>query len=145
MPSRRRSTITCAFGCDVLEIEINNAEELSKTLGSMIEQIKLLGSEGLPNELTAWQVEDMRRRYPHTETPDDKTATTEIYPRSRLSDDRRRQRRQPRVRILAKPRGAGRQSAHSNRPILRPELLTKLVERMDALMQTALKWKPGGR
>lgn len=92
-------------------------------------------------ELTAWQTQDMRRRYPSTEEINPVTAMTVIYPRSRLD------RRSPgaRARAGAKPVRRGRltrvaKPPAGTRPILRPELLDKLGERMNAMLVREVKW-----
>jgi hypothetical protein len=95
----------------------------------------------MAEELTAWQTEDMKRNYPNTTTTQN-TATTMIWPRSRLSEQRQAQRRQamrqPNRRSgLPRPRGA---LVHSARPILREELFDQLTERMDELMVDKLGW-----
>jgi hypothetical protein len=103
----------------------------------------------IPVELTNWQIEDMRRQFPNTETPDENTAETDIWPRSRSSAAHR-----PSTGIaIGRPRGTGgRRIAaprivnkgeviHSARPILRPELFQKLCERMRALLASAVPWR----
>jgi hypothetical protein len=94
-----------------------------------------------PEEVTKWQLEDMHRRYPNTTTSeanDTVTAETDVWPRSRLevSPSGHAPQKGPRQ---AKPR-IGRGIIHSNRPVLRPELLQKLKDRMMALGREAIKW-----
>ena len=95
-------------------------------------------------ELTNWQREDMRRAYPNTTLNEDE-ASTEIWPRSRLSDERQKEQQRrvwpPRVRqarrMLPRLHGA---RVISTRPILRESLKEQLVARMTTLMQECLSW-----
>jgi hypothetical protein len=109
--------------------------ELGKTIDSMIAQLAAF-PQNMADELTRWQVEDMHRRYPNT-TLQGNTATTEIWPTSRLPKKK-------------KPRGLPRKAPirpasgvriHSQRPILRPELFDKLDQRMVQLMGDKLQWR----
>jgi hypothetical protein len=97
----------------------------------------------MAEELTAWQTEDMRRRFPNTETPDENTVETDIWPTSRIVErDQKKINAILRTRRTAasRPRiGVVRSGA--NRPILRPELYDKLVKRMDELMAKELTWR----
>jgi hypothetical protein len=95
------------------------------------------------NELTAWQREDMRRRYPHTETLSRTAAMTRIYPRSRRQSTWLRAKRPPRRKPLlrGKAKRVGKPILQaSHRPILRPELFDRLRERMVAMMQREITW-----
>ena len=70
----------------MFEVSVEGLEALSKKFDELDEQIKALQTE-VPDELTAWQREDMHRRYPNTEantTGGLIEASTEIWPRSRL-------------------------------------------------------------
>jgi hypothetical protein len=95
----------------------------------------------MADELTAWQTEDMNRRYPNT-TEEGNSVSTEIWPTSRVvvSD-------QKKINAIVKARKAAGRPALGvarkgvPRPILRPELFTKLCERMDALMAKELTWR----
>jgi len=80
-------------------------------------------------ELEAWQVEDMRRRYPNIQRPGPYSAVTLIWPRSRIVDKPRRDRRRA-VVAVKRVRGGGRRLAYSTRPILHAELFDKLKDRM---------------
>ena len=128
----------------MINIEAEGLEQITATLDSMVKQIDQLGKSDMADELTAWQSEDMRRRYPNTKQEDDKTVSTEIWPRSRLSDDPSKRRQwKPVRRVYAAPRTgtAGGTPVHSTRPVLREELFTMLVERMDALLSRVLEWQ----
>jgi hypothetical protein len=128
----------------MLDIKIENVEELVEKLNAVVEHVETMGRSTMPEELTAWQKEDMRRRYANTTTPDDKTAFTEIWPRSRLSGQRqvthRASSRQLRTAV-SRPGGAGR--PRSDRQILRPELFEKLCARMRALLAKTMEWPSG--
>jgi len=126
----------------MMHIEMFGLDEIARTIDSMSKQIEQLGKSNMADELTAWQAEDMRRRYPNTKQDDDKTVSTEIWPRSRLSEQRRKQRSRPlRIHVAPRTGTAGGTPVHSARPILRSELFTTLVERMDALLARVLQWQ----
>jgi hypothetical protein len=106
--------------------------------------IATLASVPVPAELTAWQSEDMKRRYPETEVLNATSARTRIYPRSRRDNSWLKQKRPPR---RAKPMLRGKATRigkpivpTSNRPILRPILFERLRERMNLMMQREIKW-----
>jgi hypothetical protein len=94
----------------------------------------------MAQELTDWQTEDMSRRFPNTETPDENTVETDIWPTSRLVErDQKKIEKIIRARKkVGKPLVVRR---GSQRPILRPELYEKLVKRMDELMMKELTWR----
>lgn len=124
-----------------LYFDTSNAQS---TLTRMQNQIRDVGHEIIPGQLTAWQTEDMHRHFPNTEQPDYVSAETTIYPRSRTYEQTHRGRSfkpsrpmSPRPRLIgaAKPGAGG-----SNRPILRPALFDKLVERMSEMLSVNLKW-----
>jgi hypothetical protein len=124
----------------MLTISIETSK-LEDSFGSMLKQLAGF-PQNMADELTAWQVEDMRRRYPNTDLKED-TAETDVWPRSRLVEhDKKKIRtaiksRRPVVRNATGPSLKGR----SNRPILRPELYDKLVKRMSDLMEEGLAWQ----
>jgi hypothetical protein len=96
----------------------------------------------MAEELTAWQTEDMRRRFPNTETPDANTVETDIWPTSRVVErDQRKIKSILRARKTANRPKLGVVRSGTNRPILRPELYEKLVKRMDDLMEKELSWR----
>jgi hypothetical protein len=96
-------------------------------------------------ELTSWQREDMHRKWPNTERPDAMTAETDIWPHSRL--ELAGLYKHSTGRPIGRPPGSGTvrrghqaQHAaggrvHSTRPILRPELWDRLMDRFDKLLQ----------
>jgi hypothetical protein len=96
----------------------------------------------IAEELTTWQTEDMRRRYPNTE-PDDGGATTKIWPTSRVVEQDKKK-----IAVAMKTRksSGGRPlslvvRSGTQRPILRPQLYVKLVKRMDELTKKELTWR----
>ncbi len=103
---------------------------IERRLQDMAARIAEFGKSDIPTELTAWQVEDMHRKYPNTETPDEHTAETDIWPTSRLALARRAAEPERRRRVIV-----------SQRPILRDELRARLCERMRLLMQEKLQWR----
>lgn len=105
--------------------------------------LKKLQAVPVPAELTAWQVQDMKRRYPQTEVLNPTSAATMIYPRSRRESSWLKMKRPPRKNPLHRGKGKriGKpivQSSH--RPILRPELFDRLRERMNEMMQREITW-----
>lgn len=80
----------------------------------------------LPEELAAWQRDDMNRQRPVIERPMRLAARTTIWPTSR--------------RLLARRILALRRMG-SRRPILRPELYDALRARMRELLQTTVAWR----
>lgn len=110
--------------------------------------IRDFGHEAIPQELEAWQRDDMRRRFPKVETPNYVSATTTVWPRSRTYEQRHRERpllqRLRRRALTARPRlvgAGGGKPGGSQRPILRPELFAKLHVRMADIMKRKLAWQ----
>jgi hypothetical protein len=116
-----------------------DASAMLGRIDAVVERLEQFGPTDMSAGVTEWQREDMNRRYPKTETPDSRTAFTRIWPRSRLSDERRVvQRQRPRrtgrpLPMLKAPRGG-------ERPILRPELLQAFYARMRALLPDKIHW-----
>jgi hypothetical protein len=130
----------------MFEVSVEGLEALSKKFDELDEQIKALQTE-VPDELTAWQREDMHRRYPNTEantTGGLIEASTEIWPRSRLEvagGPKRIRPHRPAPKVY-RPKGIagpGRPPP-STRPILRQPLYDKFHERMVNLVGKAMKW-----
>lgn len=136
------------------DFKAEGLEALEKKLDALGKQIEELHKQ-IPVELFEWQRVDMRRQYPNMqveETAATVTATTEIWPRSRLEQPGsgytrpakptqlriKGQSRGPR-QYLPKVAGPGRPPP-STRPILRDELFIKLGERIDARGKEAMKW-----
>jgi hypothetical protein len=99
----------------VIEVDSASAEQ---RIAGMVENVTTMPDK-IADELVAWQREDMNRKYPNIARPDPWSAVTLIWPRSRLSMRRDAQRRRGIRRLLI-----------SRRPILRPELIEALHERM---------------
>ena len=66
-----------------LRLEIVNAEELTGKFTALENRIDELPRRAMPDELTAWQTEDMKRKYPNIDI-DTLASTTDIWPHSRL-------------------------------------------------------------
>jgi hypothetical protein len=105
--------------------------------------------EQLAAELVTWQVQDMHRQYPNIDRPDQFTAETHVWARSRLTAEWHRQHRKPRSsrylgrarrsQLQARVRQYVRGQQRSTRPILRPVLLEKLEDRVQMLIHE-LTW-----
>jgi hypothetical protein len=99
----------------------------------------------MADELTDWQTEDMKRKYPNTELKGN-TAETDIWPHSRSAETEKQ-----RIKAIAQQRakrGTGTKKIAgfnmkglSSRPILQPDLYAKLCDRMDKLMQEKITWR----
>ena len=129
----------------MFETKFEGNEEIAKKFETMAEKVKALHKQ-VPQELVEWQTDDMRRKYPNIqidETPESVEATTDVWPRSRLEQESGFKRpARPVVKkgpTMARLKGAGRPPP-STRPILRTEMFTKLVDRMNALLE-AIKWQ----
>jgi hypothetical protein len=114
-------------------------------LDDMENRIVAFGQGEMRQELMAWQVEDMHRRFPNSEQPDDHTTDTLIWPRSRTYAETHRwpQNARPLTRRQMRPTAATprlRGVAPAHRPILREELFDRLIERFRALLPEKLKW-----
>jgi len=103
-------------------------------LAAMINKLQKLP---LADELTAWQREDMKRRFPEIQdvTPTSATTLIHTHTRGRGSARGRANRRQ-----RSQGKKAPRPIIRSKRPILRPELFDRLCARMVAMLTRELKW-----
>jgi hypothetical protein len=130
----------------MLNIEVKT-EKIMDRFETMTKQIETLGKEEMPQGLTDWQVEDMRRKYPETAVDEtaapDVSATTMIYPRSRTYEQTHPHRghRPVAVRKPALSSMPRLRTSLMRHPILRPELFDKLYSRMVALLSEKLKWR----
>jgi hypothetical protein len=127
----------------MFDVKREGFPQLEAKIAEYHTQIRNLHDQ-VPQQMLAWQREDMRRSNPNLSiesTPASTAATTLIWPRSRLSDQAGNKRRGPRrhqpKQYLPANAGPGMQS---RRPILRAELLEKLFDRMRALAAKAMKW-----
>jgi hypothetical protein len=115
--------------------------QAEKRITAMLAKLQVVP---VPAELTAWQVQDMRRRYPHTEVLSPTSAATMIYPRSRRESGwlkKKRPQRKTKPLLRGKARRIGKPILQtSHRPILRPELFDRLRERMNEMMQREITW-----
>ena len=117
------------------EIKVD-ADACLKQLDELIKNIADLETETSVT-FTAWQRDDMHRKFPKVEGSGLSVSTT-IYPRSRLP--RRKKNLTGGKALRRRSRiAAGRPTSH--RPILRPELFEKLKERMTEMVKEAAKWQ----
>lgn len=127
-----------------MAIELIGIDRILKRFDTMDDTIYDFGNTKMFDELLAWQAEDMKRQFPNAKQDDAKTVFTNIWPRSRLSQQRRPKLFTKAVRkvVVKQPAtGLGRGVLRMAHPILRPELFTKLCERMSKLMTDNLVWK----
>jgi hypothetical protein len=125
----------------MINVSAEGLDAMLKTIAEMPDQIAALGTQKMAAELTEWQTQDMRRHYPNTTQEDDKNVSTEIWPRSRVTQKKKPPTTftKPPRQVYAKPRGGP--PLHSARPILRDDLFKMLCQRMSALMSQELRWK----
>ena len=128
----------------MLNVRIDGLEPLLAKLDAYSGELAEL-RKTVPQELVAWQREDMRRKYPKMtvdEQDNGVMASTMIWPTSRtaLQGGRRR----TRAKGLQPHRyGIPQRGPHgprSNRPILREALRKQLTERMNELIHRTLQW-----
>lgn len=120
----------------MLEIKLDTSA-VDHSIAGMMERIKAFASTDMPAEMMAWQVEDMHRKYPKQEMPDEWSVQTHIWPRSQLKRVRKPMAKDKRIRARGLPRLV---RVPGHRPILRPGLFERLHDRMTTLMQAKLKW-----
>jgi hypothetical protein len=114
-------------------------EKIIERFDAMTEKLDTFGATDMPNELTAWQVEDMHRRYPETKVEEDQ-ASTEIFPRSRTYAQTHPHRvAKPRRQIAAMP--VLRRQTKLQHPVLRQALLDMLHTRMATLLNGKITWR----
>jgi hypothetical protein len=118
----------------MLTISLDGMDAIDRRLQMMMDRCAHAG-DLMATELEAWQVEDMRRRYPNIQRPDQNTAVTFVWPRSRVVQRPEKHRRAAVIARARRVRGGGRRLAYSTRPILRAELLDKLSDRMFAMLK----------
>jgi hypothetical protein len=143
----------------MFEAKVDAIAPLVAKFDTLAKQIESL-QEAIPQELVAWQHDDMHRKFPNIEVEgsgNEIAASTEIWPHSRLEAQEaakawRQSRRGPkRYRVAraspvqhsvgrAVPKQRGGREAASTRPILRDELLKKLTDRMLKVTSEAMKW-----
>ena len=112
--------------------------------------IRDFGHIDIHDELLDWQTEDMHRHYPNIDSDQEYVSWfTQIWPRSRTYDEAHRvhgrvmrmsSRRSRTPRLATVPRLA----RGAKRPILRPALFNRLVQRMSDLLGERLSWARTG-
>ena len=134
-----------------LSISAADVVEAMSRFSDMQDNIREFGHSDIHDELIDWQVEDMHRQFPNIDSDQEYVSWfTQIWPRSRTWDQThrggarllssKRTRRKP--SLAATPRIA---RGGSKRPILRPALFNRLVQRMTELMGERLSWERTGR
>ena len=125
----------------MFEVKLEGVEPLAAKFDKLAEQVAALHHE-VPDELVAWQRDDMRRKYPNvtvTQAGNETNAVTEIWPRSRREGNRAARRRTFKQPKRFRLKGI-RVVRSFSKTILRPELFDKLHLRMTALMKKAMAW-----
>lgn len=123
----------------MFEVKVEGVDQLVAKLDKYQAQLTELQT-GMPEEMDAWQREDMKRRYPSTDSntvDTHTTASTTIKPRSAIPTKNSIRRQGPKQHRPATKRGP---LPPSTRPILRTELLRQLWTRMARLTAEALRW-----
>jgi hypothetical protein len=131
----------------MFEVKVEGGDDIARKLDAEIAKLASL-HQVIPEEMVNWQREDMHRRFPNIEV-EGTTATTKIWPRSRLpAEHHHKGPNKPGPKGLAGPKlaapkthtkGGGRPS-HSTRPILRPQLEARLFDRIISVVEETLKW-----
>ena len=131
----------------MFEVSLTGADELCEKLDTFSNHIKSMHFS-IPAEFIDWQRQDLRRRNPHQfvkHTRRTVRVTTLIYERG-IGSMPKAYRLRHAMPKGHRPRGrAPRQGHHgphrwSTRPVLRPELQTKLFDRMKALFDKWTQW-----
>jgi hypothetical protein len=128
----------------MLNIEVKTEAVLAR-IEAMTNHVDTFGKTDLPQGLTDWQTEDMRRKYPETNVDEPAAAgqtsvSTMIYPRSRTYEQTHPH-SHPAVRKPAMSSMPRLRKSTLRHPILRPELFDKLYSRMVALLGDKLTWR----
>jgi hypothetical protein len=129
----------------MLNIEVKT-EAVKQRLDFMKERLETFSHTEMPQGLTDWQTEDMRRKYPETQTDTSNSemvsTSTMIYPRSRTYEQTHPHRghavAKKRPVLSSMPRLKTSTLRH---PILRSELFDKLLSRMSAMLSEKIKWR----
>ena len=119
------------------EIKVD-ADECLKQFDQVIKNVADLSQNQLTTTFTAWQSEDMHRKFPKVDGSG-AAVSTEIFPRSQLvrpNKDKGRRRSIRQRSIVA----ASRPSPGNAKPILRPELYDKLKDRMVEMVKETFTW-----
>jgi hypothetical protein len=102
-------------------------EDMQKRVGEL--------DQKLPQVFLDWQSEDMNRKFPKVDEQNGLSVTTYVYPRSRKSRPYIPGQKGP------KRKNAPRRVAGGKRPILRPELVEQLFDRMKEMCREAIEWR----
>ena len=114
------------------EVKVES-EKLLQQFDDMQKRVAGLEQE-LPDVFLAWQREDMNRKFPKIDEQSGLSVTTLVYPRSR-------KKRISRSKGKSTTRKPARRVSGPTRPILRPELVEQLFERMVTMCREAIEWR----
>jgi hypothetical protein len=114
------------------EVKVES-EALLQQFEDMQKRVTGLEQE-LPDVFLDWQREDMNRKFPKIDEQSGLSVTTLVYPRSRKT-------RVSRSKGKSTTRKPARRVSGSTRPILRPELVEQLFERMVTMCREAIEWR----
>jgi hypothetical protein len=110
----------------MLNIDFDTSRITAK-LDKMLEQVESFGHGAMPEELMAWQVEDIHRSFPRVDQPDEATAEMSIETHVQRAN-------------VQSSRTGRRPVFAVHRPVLRPMLIARLCERMSQRMRDEMKW-----
>ncbi|MBT1509413.1 hypothetical protein KIP88_02765 [Bradyrhizobium sp. SRL28] len=116
------------------EVKVES-EKLLQQFEDMQKRVSELDQK-LPDVFLDWQREDMNRKFPKIDEQAGLSVTTLVYPRSR----------KPRINAPGGGKGGRRKQARrrvsgGRRPILRPELVEQLFDRMKEMCREAIEWQ----
>jgi hypothetical protein len=117
----------------MLTIELSGIAAVTDKLDIMVEAIEQLKRHDLGNELAHWEVQDLNRRKPYTKHRRNGGSTI-VRAHSWFET---KGRRKVARRLIRKGRHVPR---WSTRPVLRPQLLDLLADRVSALAEATLNW-----
>jgi hypothetical protein len=113
------------------EVKVES-EKLLQQFDDMQKRVTELGQK-LPEVFLAWQRDDMKRKFPTVDEHSGLEVTTYVYPRSRKSRPYQPgSGKKPKRNVLRRIGGV--------RPILRPELVEQLFDRMKEMCGEAIEW-----
>jgi len=114
------------------EVKVDS-EKLLSQFEDMQKRVSELDQK-LPQVFLDWQRDDMHRQFPKVDEHTGLSVTTLVYPRSRRSRPY-----QPGKKGVK--RNAPRRRIGTKRPILRPELVEQLFDRMKQMCREAIEWR----
>ena len=121
------------------EIKVD-ADAVLKQFDELTKNIAELSQTELTTTFTAWQHDDMHRKFPKVDGSG-ASVSTEIFPRSQLPRKKNLRTGGNSVRRRSRVAAGRAQASGLPKPILRPELYEKLKDRMLEMLKEAATWQ----